>query len=55
MAAGYTIGGNPFDRQLPCLEGVLKASEKGDHVLMRRIVVKDLEKEPLEGAVVDDR
>jgi len=51
---GGTIGRNPFDRQLACLQGVLKASEKGDHVLVRRIVVQDLEKEPLEGAIVHD-
>jgi hypothetical protein len=40
--------------QLPCLQDSLKASEKGDHVLLGRIVVKHLEKQPLEGAIVHD-
>jgi hypothetical protein len=49
---GGTIRGDPLYAQLACLQDCLKASEKGDHIRMARIVIQDLEEQPLESAIV---
>jgi hypothetical protein len=39
---------------LSCLQGFLKASEKSDHILVLGIMVKNLEKQTLESAIVNN-
>lgn len=52
---GGAIGGDTLDGQLSRLQDCLKASEKGDQILVVGIMVKNLEKQTLERAVVNDR
>ena len=51
---GGTIGGDTLDGQLSCLQNCLKASKKGDHILVVGIMVENLKKQTLESAVVND-
>ena len=39
---------------MPALQGELKALEKGTDVLLCRIMVQDMEKQPFEGTIVYD-
>jgi hypothetical protein len=48
------IGGDTAHGQLASLQGALKVLEKGDHIVVRRIMIQDLIKQALEGAVVHD-
>jgi len=49
---GGSIGGDAAHGQLPRLQDGLKTLEKGDHILVRRVVVQHLVKQSLEGAVI---
>ncbi len=50
-----TVGGDPLELQASVIEDLLEAPEELQDVLVRGVMVEDVEDEPLETAVVHDR